>query len=77
MKTEELLNELDKRLTTHEAICAERWSETISKIKRLETILIGCFGSIVLILITIILKGYGGKKMMAKKPMKKPAKRKA
>jgi len=44
MKTEELLNELDKRLTTHEAICAERWAETLSKIKRLETILIGCFG---------------------------------
>ena len=56
MKTEELLNELEKSLTTHEAICAERWAETLSKIKRLETILIGCFGSIVLILITIILK---------------------
>jgi len=28
MKTEELLNKLDKRLTTHEAICAERWAET-------------------------------------------------
>ena len=56
MKTEELLNELDKRLTSHEAVCEERWAETLSKIKRLETILIGCFGSIVLILITIILK---------------------
>jgi len=56
MKTEELLNELDKRVTTHEAICADRWSETLSKIKRLETIVIACSGSIVLILITIILK---------------------
>ena len=56
MKTEELLNELDKRLTTHEAICAERWAETLSKIKRLETILIGGVGSMGLIRRTIILK---------------------
>jgi len=32
------------------------YRRTAAKIKRLETILIGCFGSIVLILITIILK---------------------
>ena len=50
------VTEVKTQIDTHEAICAERWAETLSKIKRLETILIGCFGSIVLILITIILK---------------------
>jgi hypothetical protein len=54
--TEKLLNELDKRLTAHEAVCAERWTETIHRIKRIETILIGTFGSVVILLITIILK---------------------
>ena len=29
------------RLTTHEAVCAERWRETIARFKRLEAIMIG------------------------------------
>ena len=53
---DDLLNELDKRITTHEAVCTERWIETISRIKRLEMILIGAFGSIIMILLTIIFK---------------------
>ena len=28
-------------LDTHEAVCAERWKETILRIKRIETIMIG------------------------------------
>ena len=53
---DELVNELDKRITTHEAVCTERWTETISRIKRLEMILIGSFGSIIIILLSLILK---------------------
>ena len=49
-------NELDKRLSTHEAVCSERWLEILSRVRRLEMILIGSFGSIIIILITIILK---------------------
>ena len=49
-------NELDKRLSTHEAVCSERWREAIFRIKRLEVILIGAFGSIIMILLTIIFK---------------------
>ena len=31
-------------LDTHEAVCAERWKETILRIKRIETIMIGTAG---------------------------------
>jgi hypothetical protein len=33
------------RLETHEAVCAERWKETILRIRRLEHILIGGAGT--------------------------------
>ena len=48
--------ELDKRLTTHEAVCAERWKETILRIKRLESILLACAGSIMLLLLHLVTK---------------------
>ena len=48
--------ELDKRLTTHEAVCAERWKETILRIKRLESILLVCAGSIILLLLHLVTK---------------------
>tara|TARA_R100001079_G_C4393598_1_gene128328 strand:+ start:431 stop:667 length:237 start_codon:yes stop_codon:yes gene_type:complete len=48
--------ELDKRLSTHEAVCSERWLEILSRVRRLEMILIGAFGSIIMILLTIIFK---------------------
>ena len=49
-------NELEGRLNTHEAVCAERWTETILRIKRLEHILIGAAGAIILLLLGIVLK---------------------
>ena len=48
--------ELDKRLTTHEAVCAERWKETILRIKRLESILLACAGAIMLLLLHLVTK---------------------
>ncbi len=45
-------------LDTHEAVCAERWKETILRIKRIETIMIGTAGTIILLLIGIIINGY-------------------
>jgi hypothetical protein len=41
---------LETRLSVHEAVCAERWTETILRIKRLEAILIACAGGIILTL---------------------------
>jgi len=51
--------ELDKtaaRLDTHEAVCAERWRETILRIKRLEAVMIASAGGTIALLATIALK---------------------
>lgn len=48
--------ELDKRLTTHESVCEERWTETILRIKRIEAILIGSAGAIILMLSHLVTK---------------------
>ena len=37
--------DVSARLNTHEAVCAERWKETIERIKRVEMILIGSVGA--------------------------------
>ena len=42
-------------LDTHEAVCAERWKETILRIKRIEHIMIGTAGTTILLLVGIIL----------------------
>jgi hypothetical protein len=39
--------ELDKRLTTHEAVCAERYASIVSRLGRVEKILIGVAGSLI------------------------------
>lgn len=41
---------LDKKFSVHEAVCAERWKETILRIKRLEAILIACAGACIMTL---------------------------
>jgi len=52
------MDSLDTRFATHEAVCAERWKETILRIKRIEAILIGSAGAIILLLINIALKSH-------------------
>ena len=49
-------HEVDARLTTHEAVCAERWKETILRIKRIESTLIGAAAAIIMLLASIVLK---------------------
>jgi len=49
----ERIDNIDKHLSTHEAVCAERWKETILRIKRLEFILISCSGAVILLLAQI------------------------
>jgi len=49
-------DDLNLRLSTHEAVCAERWRETILRIKRLEAVMIGSAGGIIALLATIALK---------------------
>jgi len=47
---------LDTRLTKVEVQLEERWKETILRIKRIESILIGSAGAIILLLVTILYK---------------------
>jgi|TARA_R110000787_G_scaffold263561_2_gene369383 hypothetical protein len=44
------VKELQSKLDTHEAVCAERWKETIERIKRLELILITSAGAVILLM---------------------------
>jgi len=44
-------------LDTHEAVCAERWRETILRIKRIEAIMIGTAGTTIILLLGIIING--------------------
>lgn len=45
------------QIDTHEAVCAERWKETILRIKRIEHIMIGTAGTTILLLVGIIVNG--------------------
>ena len=44
-------------LDTHEAVCAERWKETILRIKRIEHIMIGTAGTTILLLVGLLARG--------------------
>jgi len=53
------MEDTDARLSVHEAVCAERWKETILRIKRIESIGIACAGSIILLLLHLVTKTGG------------------
>jgi|TARA_B110000211_G_scaffold173138_1_gene195560 hypothetical protein len=48
------LEELSRRLTVVEVQLEERWKETILRIKRIEAILIGVAGTIIILLANIV-----------------------
>ena len=48
--------QITAQVDTHEAVCAERWKSTITRLKRLEMIMIGFSGAIMILLTTIIIK---------------------
>lgn len=50
------ITEVEHRLNTHEAVCAERYDGINARLKRLETILIGSAGAIILLLLGLVLK---------------------
>jgi hypothetical protein len=49
-------SEVKAKLDTHEAVCAERWLETLSRIKRLEMIIISTAAASILLLISLLIK---------------------
>jgi hypothetical protein len=50
------IKDVEAKLNTHEAVCAERWKETIERIKRLEMILIGSAGAVILMMAGMLWK---------------------
>ena len=48
------INELEARLNTHEEVCAVRYEGIHARLKRLETILIGSAGAIILLLLGLL-----------------------
>jgi hypothetical protein len=49
-------NEVEARLSTHEAVCATRYEGINARLKRLEQILIGSAGAIIVLLLSLALK---------------------
>jgi predicted nucleic acid-binding Zn ribbon protein len=54
METE--ARDVEARLNTHEAVCAERYSGINARLRRMEAILMGGVGAIFLMLLGIVLK---------------------
>ena len=50
------LHDVDARLNTHEAVCAERYLGINARLKRMEAMFIGGVGAIFLMLLGIVLK---------------------
>ena len=51
-----MVDDTDARLTTHEAVCAERYLGINARLKRLEGLLIGGIGGVVAALIGVVLQ---------------------
>jgi hypothetical protein len=56
MVNEVTLSQTEARLNSHEAVCAVRYEGINARLKRLEQILIGACGFIIVILLGIALK---------------------
>ena len=44
------VKDLESRMNTHEAVCAERWKETILRIKRIEVIILSSAGALLILM---------------------------
>jgi len=50
------MSDVENRLSTHEAVCAERYTGINARLKRLEQILLAATGAIIMLLISLVLK---------------------
>ncbi len=48
---------VQSQIDTHEAVCSERWRETITRIKRIEHIMIGSAGTTIILLLSVVMRG--------------------
>ena len=51
----ERVDKIESHLDKHEAVCAERWLETINRIKRLEILIIACAAGVIAFLLELSL----------------------
>ena len=51
-----MVTEVETKLSVHEAVCAQRYEGINARLKRLEQILIGTAGAIILLLLGLVLK---------------------
>ena len=49
-------SEVKAKLDTHEAVCSERWKETILRIKRIEHIMIATAGTMIIMMIGLLVR---------------------
>ena len=49
-------SEVKAKLDTHEAVCLERWKETILRIKRIEHIMIVTAGTMIIMMIGLLVR---------------------
>ena len=52
----ESIKDLESRMNTHEAVCSERWKETILRIKRIEVIILSSAGALLLLMGSLLWK---------------------
>lgn len=50
------IDQTEARLNTHEEVCAIRYEGICARLKRLENVGIGAAGTIIMLLLTIVLK---------------------
>ena len=50
------VSDVKSQIDTHEAVCAERWKETILRIKRIEHIMIGTAGTMIVMMVGLLLR---------------------
>jgi hypothetical protein len=50
------IQDVDHRLSTHEEICAMRYEQINARLKRLEQILLGAFGTVIVLLLNNLFK---------------------
>lgn len=51
-----MVSEVESKLSVHEAVCAERYAGINARLKRLEQIMIGSAGFIIVLLLGIVVK---------------------
>jgi len=49
-------SEVKAQIDTHEAVCTERWRETLSRLRRLEQIMLGTTATMIVMLAGLLLR---------------------